>query len=109
VAPAGTELAVRTGETIDSQNAGARQTFSAIVEQEVRDESARVIIPERSSAQLLIWQLSSGGKGAAIDVLVDAAGGATAQVLTRAHDVRVPAETVLKFRLDQPVTLQAEQ
>jgi len=30
-------------------------------------------------------------------------------VLTRGRDVRVPAETVLKFTLDQRVTLQAEQ
>jgi len=172
VAPAGTELVVRTVEAIDSRNANADQTFSAIVEQQVKDESGGVIIPERSSAQLMIRQMSSGGKtgspemvldvqsitvdgrrymvsttdvtqksdtgigknkrtaeavgggaalgtiigtiagggkGAAIGVLVGAAGGAAAQVLTKGHDVRVPAETVLKFRLDKPVTLQAAQ
>lgn len=171
-APAGTELVVRTVETIDSRNAGADQTFSAIFEQEVTDASGRVIVPEKSSAQLMIRQMSSGGttgspemvldvqsitvdgrrylvsttdltlasdtgigknrrtaeaigggaalgsligaiaggaKGAAIGVLVGAAGGAGAQVLTRGRDVRVPAETVLKFRLDKSVTLRAEQ
>ena len=171
-APAGTELVVRTVETIDSRNASADQTFSAIVEQEVTNASGGVIIPERSSAQLMIRQMSSGGatgspemvldvqsitvdgqkylvstadltrdsdtgigknkrtaetigagaalgtiigaiagggKGAAIGVLVGAAGGAGAQVLTRGRDVRVPAETVLKFRLDRAVTLQPER
>ena len=38
-APAGTELVVRTVEAIDSHNAGADQTFSAIVEQNVMDAS----------------------------------------------------------------------
>jgi hypothetical protein len=171
-APAGTELAVRTVETIDSRNAGANQTFSGIVEHAVTDGSGRVIIPERSSAQLMIRQMASGGatgspemvldvqsitiagrrylvstenmvvdsdtgvgrnkrtaeavgggavlggiigaiagggKGAAISVLVGGAGGAGAQVLTRGHDVQVPAETLLTFRLDKPVMLQADQ
>jgi hypothetical protein len=170
--PAGTQLVVRTVETIDSRNGGADQTFSAIVEQDVTNVSGRVVIPERSSAQLVIRQMSSGGatgspemvldlqsitidgrrylvsttdvtldsgtgignnkrtaetvgagaalgtiigaiagggKGAAIGVLVGAAGGAGVQVLTRGRDVQVPAETVLTFRLDKAVTLQAER
>jgi hypothetical protein len=170
-APVGTELVVRTVETIDSKNASADQAFSALVEQEVRNASGQVIVPEGSSAQLVIREMSSGGatddadmvldiqsvtvagrrylvstadliqendtaigankrtaemvgagaaigtvvgaiagggKGAAIGVLVGAAGGAGAQVLTRGRDVRVPAETVLRFRLDKPVVLQPE-
>jgi hypothetical protein len=142
-APAGTELVVRTVETIDSRTAGANQVFSGIVEQAVTDGSGLVIIPERSSAQLMIRQMSSGGatgspemmldvqsitiagrrylvstedmllksdtdggKSAAFGVLV---GGAGAQVLTRGRDVQVPAETLLTFRLDKPVSLQADQ
>src|ERR1044071_7121935 len=38
-APAGTELVVRTVETIDSRNSGADQNFSAIVEQDVANAS----------------------------------------------------------------------
>jgi hypothetical protein len=171
-APAGTELVVRTIETIDSRNSGTDQTFSALVERAVSDESGRVIIPEGSSTQLVIRQVSSGGKtgspemvldiqsvtiggrrylvstadltedsdtgigtnkrtaetvgggavigtvigaiagggkGAAIGGLIGAAGGAATQVLTKGHDVKVPSETVLRFRLDKPVTLRAEQ
>ncbi len=171
-APAGTELVVRTVETIDSRNSGAEQIFSGIVEQAVTNASGRVIVPDGSSAQLMIRQVSSGGKtgspemaldiqsltvggrrylvsttdmtlesgtgigknkrtaeavgggavlgtiigaiagggkGAAIGGMVGAAGGAGAQVLTRGRDVRVPAETVLRFRLDKPVTLQPER
>ena len=57
-APAGTELVVRTVETIDSRNAGADQTFSGTVEQDVTNASGVVIIPERSSAQLMIRQIA---------------------------------------------------
>ena len=57
----------------------------------------------------IIGAIAGGAKGAAIGVLVGAAGGAAAQVLTRGHDVQVPSETILKFRLDKAVRLQAER
>jgi len=170
-APAGTELVVRTVETIDSKHSEPDQIFSAIVEQAVTDASGRVIIPDNSKAQLMIRNVSSGGatgspemvldvhsitvdarkylvsttdltedsdtgigtnkrtaatigggaavgtvigaiagggKGAAIGGLIGAAGGAATQVLTKGHNVKVPAETVLRFHLDKPMTLRAE-
>jgi hypothetical protein len=171
-APAGTELVVRTVETIDSRNVGSDQAFSAIVEQQVTNASGSVIIPERSSAQLVIRQVSQGGttggpemvldiqsisvegrrylistkdlvvnsdrglgsnkrtaetvgggaalgtiigavagggKGAAIGAVAGAAGGAGVQIMTRGRDVRVPADTVLRFRLDRAVVLHPER
>ena len=48
---------------------------------------------------------AGGGKGAAIGALAGAAAGAAAQVLTKGKEVRVPPETVLSFRLNQPVRL----
>ena len=57
----------------------------------------------------IIGAIEGGGKGAAIGVLVGGAGGAGAQVLTRGRDVQVPSETLLNFRLDKPVMLQADQ
>jgi hypothetical protein len=53
----------------------------------------------------LIGAIAGGGKGAAIGAAVGAAGGAGAQVLTRGHSINVPAETVLTFKLDQPLVL----
>jgi hypothetical protein len=53
----------------------------------------------------VIGAIAGGGQGAAIGAAVGAAGGATAQVLTRGKEVRVPAETILSFRLDQPLQL----
>jgi hypothetical protein len=49
----------------------------------------------------LIGAVAGGGKGAAVGAAVGAAGGAAAQVLTRGEQVRIPAESVLTFRLDQ--------
>jgi hypothetical protein len=49
----------------------------------------------------------AGARGAATGV--GAAGEAGAQVPTSGHEVRVPAETTIRFRLDKPVTLQAER
>jgi hypothetical protein len=57
----------------------------------------------------IIGAIAGGKKGAAIGVLVGAAGGAGVQVLNRGKDVRVPAETLLTFTLNKPVTLQAER
>jgi hypothetical protein len=50
----------------------------------------------------LIGAIAGGGKVAAVGAAVGAAGGAATQVLTRGETVRVPAETVMTFRLDQP-------
>jgi uncharacterized protein YcfJ len=57
----------------------------------------------------LIGAIAGGGKGAAIGVLAGGAGGAGVQVLTRGRDVQIPAETLLRFRLEKPVMLQADQ
>jgi len=58
-------------------------------------------------AGTLIGALAGGGKGAAIGALAGGAAGAGTQVLTRGKAVNVPAESALKFRLENPVTLRA--
>ena len=57
-------------------------------------------------AGAVIGAIAGGGKGAAIGAVLGGAGGAGAQVLTRGHQINVPAETVLSFKLDQPIYLQ---
>ena len=56
-------------------------------------------------AGTIIGAIAGGGKGAAIGALAGGAAGAGAQVLTRGKTLNVPAETNLKFRLEQPLTL----
>lgn len=54
----------------------------------------------------LIGAMAGGGKGAAIGAVLGGGAGAGTQVLTKGSQVNVPAETILNFKLDQPVTLQ---
>ena len=170
VLPTGTEIAIRTNETIDSRNDRVGQTFNAQVAQDVLGSSGEVLIPKGSDASLILRQISSGGttgspelaldldsmtvqgrrytvsttdlekrgnqgigknrrtaemvgggaalgtllgaiagggKGAAIGAVAGAAAGGTAQVLTKGKAFKVPAETVLKFKLDQPLDLRS--
>jgi len=170
VLPTGTEISIRTNETIDSRNDRVGQTFNAQVAQDVLGSSGEVLIPKGSDASLILRQISSGGttgspelaldldsmtvqgrrytvsttdlekrgnqgigknrrtaemvgggaalgtllgaiagggKGAVIGAVAGAAAGGTAQVLTKGKEVKVPAETVLKFKLDQPLDLRS--
>jgi hypothetical protein len=169
--PAGTELAIRANETIDSKVAKENQTFSGEFAQEILGSSGAVIIPKATPAELVIRKVSAGGitsspemmldvqaltlaghrylvsttdiqqksdtgigmnkrtaemvgggaalgtiigavagggKGAAIGAIAGTAGGAGAQILLKGKEVRVPAETILKFKLDQPLSFQAQ-
>jgi hypothetical protein len=51
----------------------------------------------------IIGAIAGGGKGAAIGAAAGAAAGAGGQVLTQGREVRVPAESILNFRLDRPL------
>jgi len=165
--PVGTEIVVRTDETIDSRKAVEGQTFAAEIAKDVRDSAGDLVIPRGSNAQLVILSASrggrftgasdlvldlhsisvggrryrvdtadltqkgrsglgknkrtgefvgggaalgaiigaiaGGGKGAAIGAASGAGAGAATQVLTRGGAVRVPAESLLTFRLDEPL------
>jgi len=51
----------------------------------------------------IIGAITGGGEGAAIGAGAGAAAGAGAQVLTRGDKVDIPAETLLTFRVQQPL------
>jgi hypothetical protein len=53
----------------------------------------------------VIGAIAGGGKGAAIGAVAGATAGAGAQIMTQGREVHVPAETVLRFRLDRPLWL----
>jgi hypothetical protein len=60
-------------------------------------------------AGAIIGGLAAGGKGAAIGAGVGSAAGAGVQVFTRGQQVKVPSETLLEFRLQQPATVAPTQ
>jgi len=53
----------------------------------------------------VLGAIAGGGRGAAIGALAGGAAGAGTEVLTRGPKLHIPSETVLSFRLDQPVYL----
>ena len=59
--PSGTQVPVRTEETIDSSKAAEGQTFAAEITSDVRDADGRVVIPRGSNSQIIIRSLSKGG------------------------------------------------
>ncbi len=60
-------------------------------------------------AGAIIGTIAAGGKGAAVGAGVGSAAGAGVQVFTRGQQVKVPSETLLEFRLQQPVTVAPRQ
>jgi len=55
----------------------------------------------------IIGAIAGGGKGAAIGAAAGAGAGAGAQILTRGKSVNVPAESLLTYRLTQPLRAAA--
>jgi hypothetical protein len=57
----------------------------------------------------IIGAIAGGGKGAAVGAGVGSAAGAGVQVFTRGQQVKVPSETLLEFRLQQPAVVTPTQ
>src|SRR5689334_4778174 len=55
----------------------------------------------------IIGAIAGGGKGAAIGAATGAGAGALGQTVTRGGSVRVPSETLVTFRIDQPLAVGA--
>ncbi|MFB3923695.1 MAG: hypothetical protein ACE145_18375 [Terriglobia bacterium] len=93
--------------------AGTRYDVStADVEQEGRqglgaNKRTAEMVGGGAAIGALIGAIAGKGKGAAIGAAVGAAGGAGAQVLTKGKEVSVPAETILKFKIDKDLVLNA--
>ena len=55
----------------------------------------------------IIGAIAGGGKGAAIGAGSGAGAGALTQILTKGGSIKVPVESVLTFKLDQPLRVRA--
>jgi hypothetical protein len=71
VIPAGSDLSVRTNETIESTNSYQGQTYSATITADVPDTAGSVAIPAGSPAQLLVRSTSTGGAVHSPEVVLD--------------------------------------
>ena len=52
--PSGTELVVRTTESIDAKSPSDSRIYNAVVDRDVMDQSGRVVIPRGSDAELMM-------------------------------------------------------
>jgi len=159
---AGTEITIRTSESIDAKSPSDSRIYRGVVDRDVRSDDGRVVIPSGSNAELIlrdadkdevvldlesidvhgqryvvstenesvagvggekqgvganrrtgkyvgggavigsiIGAIAGGGKGAAIGAAVGAGAGAAGQTVTRGGSVRLPAESLITFRLDR--------
>jgi hypothetical protein len=57
----------------------------------------------------IIGAIAGGGKGAAIGAASGAGAGAITQVVTKGDSIKVPAETILTFKLDRPLRVDANR
>jgi hypothetical protein len=159
--PAGTEVTVRTNESINGNSPSDFRVYTATVDRDVTNRDGRILIPRGSQAELIlrdadannvvldlesitvngerlsvastpervpaeggkegvganrrtgkyvgggavigaiIGAVAGGGKGAAIGAATGAGAGAVGQTATRGHDVRLPVESMISFRLDR--------
>jgi hypothetical protein len=70
--PAGTQVSVRSEETIDSATAVEGQTYAGEIADDVLDAAGDVVIPHGSNAQIVIRSASKGGRfRGASDLVLD--------------------------------------
>jgi len=55
----------------------------------------------------IIGAIAGGGKGSALGAGSGAGAGALTQIFTKGSSIKIPAETVLTFKLDQPLRVTA--
>jgi hypothetical protein len=68
-----------------------------------RSKRSALAIIGGAVAGAAIGAIAGGGKGAAIGAAAGGGGGAAYEGFTKAKQVNIPSESVLKFRLDQPL------
>jgi outer membrane lipoprotein SlyB len=164
--PRGTEVTVRTNESIDGRSPSDFRVYTATIDRDVPGRTGEVLIPRGSQAELIlrdadadtvlldlesitvkgerlgvvsspqsvpvngerregvgankrtgkyvgggaaigaiIGAIAGGGKGAAIGAATGGGAGAVGQTVTRGRNVRLPAESLITFRLDQSLNV----
>lgn len=74
-----------------------------------RGKRSAEVIGATTVAGAVIGAIAGGGKGAAIGAATGAGAGTAIQVMTKGEQVHVPSETLLDFRLENPVSLPVAQ
>jgi hypothetical protein len=103
--------------TVNGQRYGIRADQAAVGTAGSLEKGVESIGTNRKTAEYigggailgaLLGAIAGGRKGAAVGAAVGGAAGAGAQIITEGRKVDVPAETLLTFRLQRPLTLGVE-
>jgi hypothetical protein len=87
---------------------GKRYTLNTTDYTEVgssRGQKTAATVGGTAALGAIIGAIAGGGKGAAVGAASGAAVGTGVQVLTKGQTLKIPAETVLEFRLQSPLAL----
>src|SRR3954447_3521896 len=52
--PSGTEITVRTNDSIDAKSSNEGRIYTAVIDRDVRDRSGNVVIPRGSNAEMIV-------------------------------------------------------
>jgi hypothetical protein len=106
----GTMVTVRTNQPIHARDSDGR-VFNGFVDRNVRDRYGNVVIPRGSNVEMIVKRMPDGDLALGLDAVAingelygaRASAGGGANAFTRGRRVDVPAESVLTFRLAQPL------
>jgi hypothetical protein len=124
IIPAGTDVSVRLAEAKSAgkfagrselqlelswiEFQGRRYTIDSSTYEQVgssRGKNTAAKVGGGAAIGAIIGAIAGGGKGAAIGATVGAGAGGAAQVFTKGQQIKVPSETRIDFRLDQPIVV----
>ncbi|MBI3485013.1 MAG: BON domain-containing protein [Acidobacteria bacterium] len=124
IVPAGTDVSIRLAEAKTAGHMagrselrlevswfefqGKRYTVDSSTYEQVgssRGKNTAAKVGGGAAIGAIIGAIAGGGKGAAIGATVGAGAGAGAQVFTKGQQIKVPSETRIDFRLDQPIVV----
>ncbi len=71
VIPVGTEITIRTDDTISARDAGTGQLYGATISQDVFDATNAVAIPAGTPAKLVVRDIGTGGAVHSADLVLD--------------------------------------
>jgi hypothetical protein len=71
VIPVGTEITIRTDDTINARDTGTGQLYAATISQDVFDATNNVAIPAGTPAKLVVRDIGTGGAVHSADLVLD--------------------------------------
>jgi hypothetical protein len=101
----GAELALELTDIVINGTAYPLRTSTYQVASQGQGSNTAKKVVGGTGLGALIGGIAGGGKGAAIGAGVGAAAGTTASAASKGKPVSVPSESLLEFRLEQPVSL----